>query len=350
VILPSDAERPSRRWGPDQDRLHRHLLRHPALLPKGAHLLVACSGGQDSMALTGLLRDLRTRHDWRLSLWHGDHGWRPESAAQAEALAVWAGHQGLRLNCQRALPIPPSEAAARQWRYACLLHLAEAWGCGHVLTAHTATDRAETLLLNLARGSHRRGLGALRPSRALAEGVRLVRPLLLFSREDTARICREQGLPVWLDGSNADPRFSRNRLRADVLPVLEALHPGATARIAAMAERLAQDEDGALELVDLALIGLAPPLPPAPTGQEADLAVLDRRALVALQPANQRRLLHAWLRKRAGATLDAAALEQLLARLPLDRGPGGQDLAQGWHLRWDGRRLTLHPPRHAGNP
>ncbi|MFN7678166.1 MAG: tRNA lysidine(34) synthetase TilS [Cyanobacteriota bacterium] len=348
MILPSDAERPTRRWGPDQDTLHRHLLRHPTLLPKGAHLLVACSGGQDSMAMTGLLRDLRPLHGWRLSLWHGDHGWRPESAAQAGELASWADGQGLVLHRQRACPVPASEAAARDWRYHCLGLQAVASGCGHVVTAHTATDRAETLLLNLARGTHRRGLGALRPSRCLVEGVRLVRPLLPFSREDTARICLEQGLPVWLDGSNSDPRFSRNRLRAEVLPVLEALHPGATTRIAAMAERLAQDGEGELELIDLALQSLS-----VGTGEGAPW--LDRRALVALQPANQRRVLREWLWRCGGQSPRAVVLEQLVARLPLHRGPGRQDLAQGWHLRWDGRRLTLFPPllpdaNHAGPP
>jgi tRNA(Ile)-lysidine synthase len=302
------------------------------------------------MALTGLLRDLRALHDWRLSLWHGDHGWRPESAAQAGELLAWAEAEGFSLHLQRAHPIPASEAQARQWRYHCLSRQAKALECGHVLTAHTASDRAETLLLNLARGSHRRGLGALRPSRPLAEGVRLVRPLLPFSREDTTRICHDQRLPVWLDASNADPRFSRNRLRADVLPVLEALHPGAATRMAATAERLAQEEDGVEELISLALKSLA-----GAAGGEEGAPSLDRPALVALQPANQRRVLREWLRRSGGRTLNAAVLELLLARLPLDQGPGKQDLAQGWHLRWDRRRLTLVPPLlpspdHAGNP
>jgi mannose/fructose-specific phosphotransferase system component IIA len=92
VILPSDASPPGRRWGPDQDRLHRHLLRQPALLPKGGRLLMALSGGQDSMALLGLLRDLQSLHGWHLTLWHGNHGWHSEAAVQAQALKACAMH------------------------------------------------------------------------------------------------------------------------------------------------------------------------------------------------------------------------------------------------------------------
>ncbi|MFN9661629.1 MAG: tRNA lysidine(34) synthetase TilS [Cyanobacteriota bacterium] len=338
AILPPDAARPPAPWGPDQDRLHRHLLRHPSLLPKGASLLLAVSGGQDSMVLAALLADLRRLHGWQLSLWHGDHGWRAESASQGEALAAWAEARGLPLWRQRAEPVPTSEAWARQWRYSCLERQAEALGCRHVVTGHTASDRAETLLLHLARGSHRRGLASLRASRPLGEGCWLVRPLLPFSRQDTARICRERGLPVWIDASNADPRFSRNRLRAEVLPVLEELHPGAASRIAATAERLAQDQEQEEELVTLALNALAGP---QDAGKEE--ISLNRRALVALQPANQRRLLQAWLRRHSGRALQARDLEQLIARLPLKSGSGVQHLAQGWLLRWNGGRLKLFP-------
>lgn len=336
VILPSDPTRAPAPWGPDQDRLHRHLLRHPTLLPRGAHLLLAVSGGQDSMALTGLLRDLRGRHGWTLSLWHGDHGWRAEAAAQGDALAIWAAARGLPLRRDQAEPVPSTEARAREWRYACLRRQAEALGCQRVVTAHTASDRAETLLLHLARGCHRQGLASLRPSRPLGEGCQLARPLLRFSRQDTARICQEQGLPVWIDTSNADLRFSRNRLRAEVLPVLEELHPGATTRLANTAERLAEDLDQEEELVSLAL-GV---LETERESGEGEFA-LDRRALVALQPANQRRILQAWLRRHWGSSLPARDLESLVARLPLKNGSGLHVLTRGWHLSWNGCKLIL---------
>ncbi|MGA1303337.1 MAG: tRNA lysidine(34) synthetase TilS [Cyanobium sp.] len=345
TILPSDASPPGRRWGPDQDRLHRHLLRQPPLLPKGARLLLALSGGQDSMALLGLLRDLQELHGWHLSLWHGNHGWHSEAADQAQSLQAWAERQQLPLHGQRADPPPATEAAAREWRYRCLQEHAEALGCSHVLTAHTATDRAETLLLNLARGSHRRGLGALRARRPLANGIQLVRPLLSFTRNDTARICQEMALPLWIDPSNTESRFSRNRVRASVLPVLEELHPGATTRMAALAERLAQEEEQAGEVLAMALGSLV-----VAPDQKGALTALNRRSLAALQPANQRLLVQQWLRLHWGSPLEARILERLLARLPLDQGPGRHDLGEGWHLRWEGGSLLLFPPTDDGRP
>jgi tRNA(Ile)-lysidine synthetase-like protein len=146
----------ARAWSADHLRLHRHLRRQPSLLPTGVPLLLSVSGGQDSMAMTGLLADLRRLHGWSLTLWHGDHGWRPESGRQAGELAAWAASEGLPLVLERAQPAPPCEDQARQWRYRRLAELAALRGISHVVTGHTATDRAETVLLNLARGSHRR--------------------------------------------------------------------------------------------------------------------------------------------------------------------------------------------------
>ena len=208
------------------------------------------------MALTTLLLDLQHLHGWRLQLWHGDHGWRSDAARQAGELLLWARGQGLALELDRAEPGPGSEAEARDWRYGCLAEAALRLHCTHVVTGHTASDRAETVLLNLARGSHLRGLASLGGSRPFATPtgpLRLARPLLVFDRDDTSRVCRERSLPVWTDSSNGDLRFARNRLRADVMPVLEALHPGASRRISAQAERLQEQVAAETELLELAL-------------------------------------------------------------------------------------------------
>jgi len=219
----------SHRWSPYHLRLQQLLLRQPLLLPRHTPLLVAVSGGQDSMALLGLLLDLRRLHGWALHLWHGDHGWREDAAAQAAELAAWASRQGLPIRVERPEPGGArSEASARDWRYGCLERCARELACTRVLTGHTASDRAETLLLQLARGSHRRGMASLAAQRPLGAGVQLVRPLLDFSRADTGAIGAALQLPVWQDRSNDDRRFSRNRLRSEVMPVLEQLHPGAS--------------------------------------------------------------------------------------------------------------------------
>ena len=350
MILPSEATGTAAPWSRDHLRLHRLLTRHPALLPSGARLLLAVSGGQDSMALTGLLRDLRRLHGWELLLWHGDHGWRQEAPAQAMALAAWAGAQQLPMLRERAqADLAAGESLGRDWRYRRLEAAALAHGCSHVLTGHTATDRAETMLLNLARGSHRRGLASLPASRPLRQGgaaepspPQLVRPLLIFDRSDTARICRQAGLPVWEDSSNQDRRFARNRLRAEVLPVLEALHPGATRRISAQAGRLGEEQAQEDELLELALAGIG-------SGDGGPGPGLARKGLLALSNANQRRLLQHWLQANSGRTLAAEPLAALLARLPLDRGNGTLDLGEGWRIRWDRRTLRLlHPDQAHG--
>ncbi|MEB3168005.1 MAG: tRNA lysidine(34) synthetase TilS [Synechococcaceae cyanobacterium] len=346
MILPSGP-----RWSADHLRLHRHLRRHPALLPVGAPLLLAVSGGQDSMALLALLRDLQRLHHWSLQLWHGDHRWRPESATQAADLAGWCGAQGLTLHVE-AWEQPAdrpdaggarSEAAARAWRYARLAAAAHTLGASHVVTGHTASDRAETLLLHLARGSHRRGLASLRGQRPLATesesgATVLARPLLPFTRVDTGRLCRQLDLPVWPDPCNNDRRYSRNRIRAEVLPVLEALHPGAASRISAQAERLVEEVECRSELVELGLQTLQRP---APAGAAA---ALGRRELTGLARANQRQLLHPWLERHTGGTLPARQLEGLLQRLERGQAPGCADLGAGWQLRWDRCTLWLNPP------
>jgi tRNA(Ile)-lysidine synthase len=336
------------RWSPFHLRLHRLLLHRPQLLPQAAPLLLAVSGGQDSIAMTGLLLDLRRLHGWRLQLWHGDHGWRPESGEQARELAAWAEDQRLTISVERwarneaHLGMPGgamSEAGAREWRYGCLEREARRVGATHVLTGHTASDRAETLLLHLARGSHRRGLGSLQSQRELAPGVTLVRPLLSFSRADTAAICRELDLPIWEDSSNSDPRFSRNRVRQEVMPVLEALHPGASRRLAATAERLEEESDTEVELIELALQGLV--VADQATASHGTSGALNRPSLVAQSPANQRRLLQHWCRTRSGQTLAARQLELLLQRLAERQPPGAMHLAAGWQLHWDRSTLQL---------
>lgn len=355
MILPSSATTaqdlcrpPGQRWSPDHLRLHRHLRRHPELLPAGAKLLLAVSGGQDSMALLALLRDLQRLHHWRLLLWHGDHRWRPDSSRQAAELAGWCRTQGLPLHID-VWEQPParSEASARAWRYGQLEVRARELGASHVVTAHTASDRAETLLLHLARGSHRRGLASLRSLRPLAAGsspLLLARPLLGLSRSDTGRLCQQLGLPVWHDPSNNDRRYSRNRIRAEVLPVLEALHPGAATRISAQAARLVDEVNCGSELVDLALQALGS------TSDSKATPALQRRELVRLAPANQRQLLHRWLERHTDQVLAARPLEDVRQRLQSGQAPGSAHLGAGWQLRWDRTTLWLEPPSPPPRP
>lgn len=329
------------RWSPWHDRLHRELLRHPHWLPRGEPLLLALSGGQDSMALTALLLGLQRLHHWDLHLWHGDHSWHGQSAAIAQELHTWCLQQGLALQISRAEQgSTQSEAAARQWRYSQLGQHAGSLGqspsqspCRRVVCAHTATDKAETLLLQMVRGTDLAGLGSLRSERPLGEPhpptLLLVRPLLSFSRAETAAICDELNLPVWLDPSNTDLHFSRNRIRHEVMPVLQSLHPGCERRMAQLSERLSQLHNSQTALLDLSLNSL-----------QRDNG-LDRRQLSALALDLRRSLLARWLQHQGAPVLNARQLNELATAIAPHAAPGGRDLGQGWRLHWSKNALQL---------
>jgi tRNA(Ile)-lysidine synthase len=291
------------------------------------------------MALVGLLLALQPQHGWRLLLWHGDHRWRADSTAQAQGLQAWARSRELPLlldSWERSPEQRPSEASARSWRYGRLVQRARQLACRRVVTGHTASDRAETLLLHLARGSHRRGLASLGRSRLLAPGVELVRPLLGFCRSDTGRICSDLDLPLWLDSSNQESHFSRNRVRQQVMPVLESLHPGAARRMARSAQQLAEAELAQEELLRLALKDLE--IQPPAGGLEP---ALDRRKLEPLQRANQGQLIQAWLERVGGRRCAGRILDGVLDRLE-ERGSAGRvDLGDGWRLHWRPPTLWL---------
>ena len=345
LILPPELPSLQQAWSRAHLRLHRTLLRQPQLLPQRARLLLAVSGGQDSMALTGLLLGLQRLHHWELVLWHGNHNWRPEAALQAAELGHWCARQGLKLHSDSLEPasLQPGgnrEATARDWRYRTLAQHAQTQACSHVLTAHTASDRAETLLLHLARGSHRRGLASLASQRPFSSTVMLCRPLLIFSRAETAQICAELGLPVWPDPSNDDLGLSRNRVRHEVLPVLEALHPGASRRLCGTAERLHQELQALDDWHAIALQWLAND---ASCGQPG----LDRQRLCSLQPINQGAVLACWLQQHTGTAPGASQLEALLQRCRRGQPPGSIQLSDGWQLHWDRSRLVLTGPSAA---
>ena len=158
---------------------------------------------------------------------------------------------------------------------------------------------------------------------------RLRRPLLHLQRRDTLQICRDLALPIWEDPSNQFPEFSRNRIRQEVLPVLEALHPGSTQRMSDLAERMSQVRDSQTELSQMALKLL----------QTA--AGLDRRGLGALSSASRRLLLAQWLQQQGVPALPASQLEELSLRLESGAPSGAADLAGGWQLSWKGAELVL---------
>ncbi len=257
---------------PAASRTVRDALRHAAArsdaLRSGRKLVVAFSGGQDSTcllhALTRLARDTGTH----VVAAHVDHGLRSDSAAQAAAALDAARALGVRVLARR-VDVPgykagqkrcSSEQAARAARYQVLARIVSDERADALVVAHTADDQAETVLLNLVRGTGLAGLAGMRlddvldPSRLgpplpealdadgqLPPRLRLVRPLLNVPRPVTARYCQEFRLPIVEDASNLSRAHTRNRVRLDILPALEQLNPSIRSVLARMADLVADD-------------------------------------------------------------------------------------------------------------
>ena len=141
-------------------QLHQ-ILRSRQLLPKNKSLLVAVSGGQDSLCLVQLLLDLQPKWGWKIAIAHCDHGWRTDSTENANYIQKLAQFWRVTYYKLTAPALEKTEAAARKWRYQVLAEVAKNQQYSYVVTGHTKSDRAETLLYNLVRGSGADGLQAL---------------------------------------------------------------------------------------------------------------------------------------------------------------------------------------------
>ena len=270
--------------------LHPHTLAavqavQAALTPADRALLVACSGGPDSLALAVAAGEAARRRC--LALWAAivDHGLQPGSEAVAERARrqlVELGYDEVEVVGVRVAARSPGgpESAARSARYGALARLAEARGAT-VLLGHTLDDQAETVLLGLVRGSGLRSLAGM-----AARSGRWVRPFLGLRRAETQAVCDEVGLVGWLDPHNHDPAYARVRVRQEVLPLLEArLGPGVTEALARTAALAREDAD----LLDQ-LAAAADP----------GTATLPCELLAGLAPALRGRVLRRWL-TRCGA-------------------------------------------------
>ena len=227
-------------WTPLHSQLHQCLIDRQ-LLPLGANILVAVSGGQDSLCLGQLLRDLQSRWQWQLAVAHCDHGWTQDIGI-ADRVAQVTARWMLPFHCEITANLPETEAAAREWRYQSLIRIAQTTGSTYLITAHTQTDRAETLLYNLVRGAGADGLCAMSWQRQLTPEISLVRPLLEVNRAQTGEFCREYQLPVWEDAYNQNLKYARNRLRLEIIPQLAAeFNPQVESHLARTAELLRAD-------------------------------------------------------------------------------------------------------------
>ena len=312
-------------WSALHATLHQ-TLRDRALLPPKSRILIAVSGGQDSLCLAQLLLDLQRHWAWQLAIVHCDHGWRSDSEQNAEHIALLATTWGLPFLVHDAHSDVSTEAKAREWRYTCFQTSAQDGNYSHIVTGHTASDRAETLLYNLVRGSGSDGLQALQWQRKLTPNLWLVRPLLAFSRQQTGDFCSERSLPVWLDSTNEDLRYDRNRIRHQILPQLrDGLNSRVELHLAQTAEILHAEVTYLEQQVDELYAQIVQ------ADSSGDLH-LDRTLAASLPIALQRRLLRRFFLTalRFSPTFDQ--IESCLSLFTAPNRTASASLTRGYRL------------------
>jgi tRNA(Ile)-lysidine synthase len=272
--------------------------------PDGPRVVCAVSGGPDSLALMVL------------AVWQGldvcavhvDHGLRPGSDLESSVVAVAAERFGARFESRtaRVEPGPNLEARARAARYSALPDDA--------LVGHTADDQAETVLLNLLRGAGAAGLAAMRHDR---------RPLLRLRRAETSALCESLGLDVVRDPTNVDPAFRRNRIRHEVIPLLNDV---AGRDVVPILARAADHQRGLSDLLDDLAVDVDP---------------TDGSALAALPAEVAGQVVRRWHRAATGAEHppDRAAVERVLQ---VARGSvRAADVGDGWRVERTAGRLRM---------
>lgn len=281
----------------------RRTIRERALLSRGERVLVACSGGPDSAALVHVLHRLAPSLGIELHAASVDHGLRPEAGRDVELAGALAETLGVPFTAL-AVTVPSAgasvQAKAREARYEALRSEMARVGASALAVGHTLDDQAETVIGRVIRGSGVAGLSGIEPRRA--DGV--VRPLIDCRRADVHAYVARHGIAVATDPSNADLRYERVRLRANVIPALVAEDPQALVHLA----QLADDARALRELVRSAASEL---LERAVLRAEPSEARLDAEALLAAPAPVRAEALARWIRELTGAAATRAHLEGL---------------------------------------
>jgi tRNA(Ile)-lysidine synthase len=315
-------------------------------LTAGELVLVACSGGADSLALAAAAAFAAPRLGLRAGAVTVDHGLQPGSAERAGKVAALLAELALDPVRSTAVTVPPAgashggpENAARVARYGALDAAAGDYGAAAVLLGHTLDDQAETVLLGLARGSGGRSLAGMPARRGHYR-----RPLLGVRRAATAAACAELGLEPWQDPHNEDFRFTRARVRHQALPALEAaLGPGVAEALARTARQLRADTE-CLDDLAFAESGQLRQRDPDPGG--SDPAGLDVAWLAALPAAIRTRVLRdaALMAGCPPGALAAGHIGQVDALVTAWRGQRWADLPGGVRARRQAGKVWFSMP------
>lgn len=182
----------------------------------GSPVLLACSGGPDSKALLYLLLEAQTFFDLEIQVAHIDHGWRDESAEEAQKLKAEVEGLGLVFHLRTLTDLPMKEVAARDGRYEKLKQIADEIGAQSIMLAHQMEDQAETVLKRIFEGAALSSCGGMKEV-----SMNLWRPLLNVSKKELVQWLEKRGISYFTDSTNLDPKYLRGRLRSSILPQLE---------------------------------------------------------------------------------------------------------------------------------
>lgn len=316
-------------------------------VPAVPYVLLACSGGKDSVALASILAELQRLKLLTFSIAHINHGQHD----QAELAANAVSEIGVMLNVpvsihrlqQHEIDVHKGvglEEAMRRERYVALAKIAAEQQARCIALAHHQTDQAETILLHLMRGAGMAGLTGMRTweqrrvpwwsQSAVGYNIALWRPLLGEASPDVAVAAMNSGLPVVEDPTNTDLSYRRNAVRHQLLPVLEGLAEGATAAIARSAEIVAGDVDLLEELTEQSLANCL------------EDSALDRATLMLLPRGMQRRVIRAWiLGKLPHLELSAERIDAVIDSVERNRGGSVVQIGSGYSVALGAGRLTI---------
>jgi tRNA(Ile)-lysidine synthase len=335
------------RESPEQKVLR--FFRDNSLAGSVSRLVVAVSGGADSVCLLHILYNLRNELRTDLHVAHLNHKLRGDES-DGDARYVSGLAERLGLSCTigevdaagyRRHHGGTLEEAAREVRYNFLAETAKAVGTDIVAAGHTADDNIETVLLHLVRGTGTRGLRGLSPVTAWklpGETVRVIRPLLEFSREETAGYCEKNGLEPRLDSSNLSLSPLRNRIRQQLIPLLESYNERAGDALIRTAHAAADEMD----FLDTAVSGLWGDV----AGKEGNTVILDKAGFTGLHPALQRHLVRQAILDVRGSLKDIETrhMDAVLDALQMPAG-NRIDLPDGlvFVIEYDRFLLTVRP-------
>ncbi len=314
----------------------RETIERLAMIAPGDRVLVALSGGPDSVALLRALFELRGELECELCAAHLNHKLRGKAGDEDER---WCSElaQSLELPFRSARVDVNAEVrrlggnleeVARELRYSFLEEAAERLGAARIAVAHTLDDQAETVLLRLLRGAGAGGLRGMRPIRG-----RIIRPLLDVQRSEVLDYLRERNQPYRVDASNTDERFSRAFLRRKAIPLLRQLNPSMARTFATTAAVLGSEDDFLRELAHGVLQRISV--------RATEGSGINAGEFASLHTALQRRVLRRLVARELGSLRGVSfrAIEAM-RRCALGEGPG-VDLGGGWTVRLDGELLTV---------